>query len=81
MNPPRDIAKVIDAMLAVIPTGMLELRTELRAVSSKAGYVAPEIMNMVWANGTEILVRHLPPPDKLVPWQKHAIDIWTGKTA
>ncbi len=76
---PRDITKVIDAMLAVIPTGMLELRNELRAVASKAGYVAPEIMNMVWSNGTEVIARHFPTPDKLVPWQRQVVAIWTGR--
>lgn len=60
----RDITKVIDDMLDVIPDGETALRASLRSVRNTACYTAPEAMGYLWRKVYSVLVTEVPQPTK-----------------
>ncbi len=78
-TPPRDIAKVVESILQIIPADQDSLRRDLTTLVRRAGYIAPEVMHVAWRGGTDLLHFYFPAPADLLPWQQSVVDIWSDK--
>lgn len=67
----RDIVEVIDALIALVP----ELEESLR-IQKNAGYTAPEVMGMRWAQAQEVLAERVPEDH---PKYAEVRAIWNGE--
>jgi hypothetical protein len=74
--PKRDLAVVIDAMLALVPDGeeTRGLRMSLQACKSSVLYTAPEAMAVRWQQCAQMLASHVGVPRE--PWQRALFGVW-----
>lgn len=83
MNPtqqqPRDIVKVIDAMLALIPADKKLFREDLKKVKYRSLYTAPEMVSADWRSAASTLGFHMSTTEE--EWQKRVADIFEGREA
>lgn len=70
----RNLIKVIDEMLEVIPDTETDLIAQLRSVQKSARYAAPEMAGYWWRIGEDALMRTVPNPTD--GWQKRMAAIW-----
>lgn len=76
----RDLTKVINQMLAVIPYTEVSLIRALESVQSSAAFSAPEIMGVRWKRCAEVLSHGIPvDPNRWLDWQREVILIWTDE--
>lgn len=82
----RNLVKVIDQMLAVIPLSEGRLIAQLKSNQSSALYTSPETMGFRWATTTETLrdrFGHLEDHEVMREgsWTRQLFDIWMDKEA
>lgn len=80
MTKPRDIGKVINDILAQVPSAETEMRAALERVYDKATYTAPEIMHQRWGDLSYLVSRYCPGYEDLTAWQRKCVDILMGTT-
>lgn len=74
----RDLADVLDRMLAVIPESEDDLRAMLKGIRSSVGYTAPEVMPELWRATQHQLQSKLGGP-ATTPWHFDVVTIWSGR--
>lgn len=84
----RDLVKVIDRMVEVIPVSEDILLKQLDSARSSALYTSPETMGLRWARVAELLqdrfceyVGEVPQEPKLDAgsWEEQVFNIWMNK--
>jgi len=73
---PRDITKVIDVMVAVIPETETALLAALAVCRTTACYTAPENFGMVWQRTRDALMDHVGKPT--CEWEIRVAAIFSG---
>ena len=73
----RDIVKVIEACLAVVPPEQTELKRRLEYVLNDAGYRPPEGMSLSWGKLAAVLTDQIGEPSE--DWQRRISDIVSGR--
>lgn len=81
MNTPRDLTKLLEAILKEVPVEEYEFRMRLEYIKKKIMYTAPEIMHHCWNEAEIAINNYLPEPAKLNEWQTNVVNLWIGKTA
>lgn len=74
----RDICKVIDKMLEIIPNNQDKLISDFNEIKRAAPYTAPELMKQMWAIGMRSLHKAIgfkPNED----WHWEILSIWMVK--
>lgn len=74
----RNLAVVIDQMIAAIPHSENNLILDLKERKQSFNYAAPESRQLWWEQTTETLALHID-TDKPTPWQQSVINIWMNK--
>jgi hypothetical protein len=79
----RNIATVIDEILAVIPKNpsTSRLRIGLNSIKNSVGYRPPESISHLWGRASELFwveFEGLDPVD-LTGWERTVVDIWMDK--
>jgi hypothetical protein len=87
---PRNLADVIERLLALIPEDQQKLRAELKKVQDSSRYCPPENMGMFWQEGALALQLTIG-PDILMPdgtirpevtdWRRDVLNVWMGRAA
>jgi len=76
----RDLGKVIDSMLEIIPGSEEELISELKDVRGSYLYSAPELATTFWELAFEHLCEHVfPNLDDKTGWQEKVRRIWVDE--
>ncbi len=70
----RNIRKVIEQLLEVIPPSETELIKDIGFVTYNAGFRAPELMYLLWRDLAEVLNAHYRETD----WYLKLVDIFNG---
>lgn len=80
VNKMRDLAKVIEELLQVIPLDKDDFRADLKSCHQIALFSAPELMYLRWESAAEILAEYMDLDEtKHNDWEKKVIDIWLNK--
>lgn len=75
----RELCKVIDEMLEVIPVSEDVLRSSLEAHRASAIYTAPESMGDRWGGVLQTLAGKMPREEQdFSEWHKQVLEIWRG---
>lgn len=74
----RDICKVIDQMVAVIPETETKFIEQLKWAKTNAAYKPPEQMRECWNTTGAMLGENIGPEPKNA-WQKKLVNIWVDK--
>lgn len=75
----RELHKVIQCMINVIPSDHTSLLESLEDLRSSALYSSPELKGMWWQETAEVLYDCFG-DDDLSGWQLEVVNIWQGKT-
>lgn len=73
----RDLCKVIDDILEVVPESYSLFRHDLLALRSSTEFSAPEMMNNWWWEVADCLAFYVEDCDG--PWQTEVHRVWKGK--
>ena len=76
----RDLATVIDVMLAHIPADKMHLRAMLDGRKVACLYTAPEAMGRRWWQVADVIAAELGPHPHVEDWQKAVCDVFTGRS-
>lgn len=77
----RDLCKVIENMLEVIPTTETGFIQGLKSCHSSAAFSAPELMGLRWERTVEVMQDYMPDNSDAhtwEEWQRQVIDAWQG---
>jgi hypothetical protein len=74
----RELDKVIDQLLAVIPETEKGLRKDLSDKKASVMYASPEMQGYWWRETAIVLQVHIGLPD--VGWKQTVVGIWTNET-
>lgn len=75
----RDLFKVMDAILAIVPSDFPGLRGDLEKRRASLIYTAPECMGDRWHEVGHILASHIEIDwENMLDWQREIARIWKG---